>query len=130
LSNQIHVLLVEDEPLVLLSTQDTLEGGGYTVVTAGDGEEAMALLDARSEELAGLVTDVRMGDGPSGWDVARHARELKPNLPVVYATADSAQDWSAQGVPKSLVVQKPYAPAQLLTAISTLITEAQTGSEF
>ncbi len=130
MSNQIHVLLVEDEPLVLLSTQDTLEGGGYTVVTAGDGEEAMALLDARSEELAGLVTDVRMGDGPSGWDVARHARELKPNLPVVYATADSAQDWSAQGVPKSLVVQKPYAPAQLLTAISTLITEAQTGSEF
>lgn len=49
-------------------------------------------------------------------------------MAVVYATADSAHEWPVQGVPKSVVVQKPYAPAQVLTAVSTLITEASTNS--
>jgi hypothetical protein len=51
-----------------------------------------------------------------------------PEMPVVYATADSAHEWPAQGVPKSVVVQKPYASAQLVTAISALLTEADTNN--
>jgi hypothetical protein len=47
-----------------------------------------------------------------------------PVLPIVYMTGDSAADWPVQGVPNSAVVQKPYASAQLVTAISTLITSA------
>lgn len=48
------------------------------------------------------------------------------DLPIVYTTADSAAEWPVQGVPNSVVVQKPYAGAQLLTAISTLMTTADT----
>jgi DNA-binding response OmpR family regulator len=84
----------------------------------------MALLDSRHQELSGVITDIKLGAGPSGWDVARHARGLRPELPVVYATADSAHNWPVRGVPKSVVVQKPYASAQLVTAISTLLTDA------
>jgi hypothetical protein len=51
---------------------------------------------------------------------------LRADLPVVYTTADSAVDWPVKGVPNSVVVQKPYAGAQLLTAISTLMTTADT----
>jgi CheY-like chemotaxis protein len=120
------VLLVEDDSLVMLVAQDALEAGGYSVVPATGGREALLALDARTSELSGLVTDVRLGDGPSGWDVARHARELKPDLPVVYTTTDSSGEWPVQGVPNSVLVQKPYAPAQLLTAISTLMTAADT----
>ena len=126
MNTQVLLLLAEDEPLVLLSTQDALEAGGYSVVAAADGAEAIAVMDTRSGELSGLITDIRLGAGPTGWDVARHARELRPDLPVVYATGDSAHEWPIHGVPKSLVVQKPYAPAQVLTAISTLLTEANT----
>ena len=120
------VLLVEDEPLVLLVAQDALEAGGYTVLPVQHASEALQALDTRIAELSGLVTDIRLPGGSDGWDIARHARELKPDLPIVYTTADSAADWPAKGVPNSAVVQKPYAGAQLLTAISTLMTTADT----
>ncbi len=120
------VLLVEDEPLVLLVAQDALEAGGYSVMAATGGTDALEMLDALTSELSGLVTDIRLGDGANGWDVARHARKLKGDLPVVYTTTDSEAEWPVQGVPNSVLVQKPYAPAQLLTAISTLVTTADT----
>jgi CheY-like chemotaxis protein len=120
------VLLVEDEPLVLLVAQDALEAGGYSVLPVQLASEALNVLDNRVTELSGLVTDVRLPGGSDGWEIARHAREMKADLPVVYTTADSAADWPAKGVPNSIVVQKPYAGAQLLTAISMLITAADT----
>ena len=120
------ILLVEDEPLVLLVAQDALEAGGFTVIPSQLASEALSLLDERDTELSGLVTDIRLPGGSNGWEIARHAREMRPDLPVVYTTADSADEWPAQGVPKSVVVQKPYAGAQLLTAISSLITKADT----
>jgi CheY-like chemotaxis protein len=120
------VLLVEDEPLVLLIAQDALEAGGFAVLPVQLASEAMEVLDGRIAELSGLVTDIRLPGGADGWEIARHARELRPDLPIVYTTADGAGDWPAQGVPNSVVVQKPYAPAQLLTAIATLITAADT----
>ena len=120
------VLLVEDEPLILLVAQDALEAGGYTVLPVQVASEARSLLDTRIGDLAGLITDIRLPGGLDGWEIARHARELKADLPVVYTTGDSAGEWPAKGVPNSVVVQKPYAPAQLLTAISTLMTTADT----
>ena len=120
------VLLVEDEPLVLLVAQDALEAGGFKVLPTQLASEALDVLDKRVAELSGLVTDIRLPGGADGWEIARTARELRADLPVVYTTADSAADWPAKGVPNSVVVQKPYAGAQLLTALSTLITSADT----
>ena len=120
------ILLVEDEPLVLLVAQDALEAGGYTVVPVQLSSEAMGVLDSRISELSELVTDIRLPGEHDGREIARHARELRSDLPIVYTTADSAADWPVKGVPKSVVVQKPYAGAQLLTAISTLMTAADT----
>lgn len=126
MSQNILLLLAEDEPLILIDTEDALSKGGYTVIAVATGDEAIAALEDHKGELAGVITDIRLGKGPTGWDIARHARELNPNMPVVYSTADSAADWPILGVPNSVVVQKPYAVAQLLTAISTLITECVT----
>ena len=47
-------------------------------------------------------------------------------IDAVYTTGDSTMDWPVKGVPNSGVVQKPYAGAQLLTAISTLMTTVDT----
>jgi CheY-like chemotaxis protein len=105
------LLLVEDDALVLLAAQEALETGGYGVVVAACAADAIRALDGRSAEFAGLVTDVRLGTGPDGWEVARHARGLLADLPIVYVTGDSAADWPVHGVPNSVVVQKPYAPA-------------------
>ena len=121
------VLLVEDEPLVLMTVETALQDAGYQVLPAHDGREALALLEERVEELGALVTDVRMGD-PDGWAVARRGRELKPSLPVVYITGDSAHEWAAHGVPGSVLVEKPFAPAQIVTGVSSLLIVTTPGA--
>lgn len=117
----VLILLAEDEPLVGLTVQTGLEDGGYRVLHVESGTAAIAAIDAQAEGLAGVITDIRLGAGPDGWDVARHAREAMPAMPIVYMSGDSAHEHSARGVPDSLMLQKPFAPAQLLTAISTLL---------
>ncbi|MBW8784698.1 MAG: response regulator [Novosphingobium sp.] len=124
MTDKLLLLLAEDEPIIQLAAQDVLEHGGYAVVTASDGIEAMAVIDEPSRELAGLVTDIDLGDGANGWQLAHRAREVFPLIPVVYTSGGSVGDWQAHGVPKSMMLAKPYADAQLLTAISTLLNEA------
>jgi CheY-like chemotaxis protein len=127
MSECVMLLLVEDEPIVSMTLQDALEAGGYSVVAAYDGIEALEVLNAQSGAICGLITDIQLGSGPNGWDVARRGRELNPGLPVLYTTANSSEAWPIQGVPKSLLVPKPYAPAQVVTAISTLVSNAEAG---
>ena len=115
------LLLVEDEPLIALAVQTALEDGGYGVVSTASGREATAILDERIGEFAGLITDIRLGEGPDGWEIARHARELRADFPVVYVSGDSAGDWSSHGVPESVIIQKPFASAQIIAAISNLL---------
>jgi CheY-like chemotaxis protein len=124
MNSGILVLIVEDEPLILLGMQSALEDGGYEILTAANGTDALALLDLHAGDLAGLITDIRMGDGPTGWDVARHARKLKSEIAVVYVSADCVDDWPVEGLPNSVAIRKPFAEAQLVTAISTLVIEA------
>jgi len=118
------ILVVEDEPLVRLTIVEALQEGGYTVLEADDGVRAIEQIDEQ-ENLRGLVTDIRIGPGPSGWDVAHHAREKFSSLAVVYVTGDSAAEWPANGVPQSTVLQKPFASAELVTAIAALLVAQQ-----
>jgi CheY-like chemotaxis protein len=117
------ILLVEDEPMVQMNIEDALVDGGFAVLLASNGAEALAVLDQTDQTIAGVVTDIRLGAGPSGWEVARRARETRPEIPMVYITGDSAHEWSAWGVPNSVLVQKPFAVAQLTTAIATLLND-------
>ena len=116
-----HLLLVEDEDAIRLVLDDALTEGGFHVVVAKNGKEALAILDKQGADLRGLIIDVNLGAGPDGWDVARHARELRSDIPVVYMSGASAHEWASHGVPNSTIVQKPFAPAQIVTAISALI---------
>lgn len=68
-----------------------------------------------------LLTDINLGDGISGWELAQQIREISPGFPVVYMTSASAPDWQSRGVEGSLLIQKPFAPAQLAAAVSQLL---------
>ena len=118
------VLVVEDEPLIGLTVEDALGEAGYDVRLISQAVEALHQLESAADVLSALVTDIRLQGGKDGWQVARRARELNPTLPVVYMSGDSAIDHSSQGVPHSLMVQKPFAAAQIVTAVSTLINKA------
>jgi CheY-like chemotaxis protein len=120
------VLAVDDEALVLEVIQSALEEGGFSVRTADSAAAAMELLDSsQPEDFAGLVTDVNLGPTVSGWDVARRGRELNPQLPIVYVTGDSGHDWEVHGVPRSVLVQKLFAPAQIVVALASLLNAPQ-----
>lgn len=114
------VLLVDDEVLIDDLIAEALREAGYDVESAHDGEAALALLDGQRRFRA-IVTDVHLGRGPTGWDVARHAREIQADIPVVYVSGGDAHDWGAQGVPGSTMITKPFAPAQIITAVSALM---------
>jgi DNA-binding response OmpR family regulator len=115
-------LVVEDDQLLQRVVEETLTDGGFDIVIAASGENAVELLDIADGKYRALVTDVNLGrDRMNGWDVARRAREIDSNFPVVYMSGDSAEDWSSRGVPDSIMLSKPFAPAQLVTAVSQII---------
>jgi CheY-like chemotaxis protein len=117
------ILVAEDDRRLLDSTQEALEQGGFRVRAATSGEEAIHLIWHMEQPIIGLVTDIHLGTGPDGWEVARTARERNPALPVVYMTGECAPEWASRGVPNSVLLQKPFAAAQLVTAISTLLND-------
>jgi DNA-binding response OmpR family regulator len=121
---KVAVLVAEDEALISQMLQDALEDGGYEVFVVVSGSAAMEAVERQAATFACLVTDIRLGAGPDGWVVARRARELKADIAVVYVTADSGADHRSHGVPESILVPKPFAPDQVVTAVSTLLNKS------
>ncbi len=115
------LLYVEDQVLIQMTVVEALQEAGYEVLVADSGKEALKRLEESSGAIRGLLTDVNLGRGPDGWDVARRARELIPGLPVVYVTGKSEHEWTSKGVPNSVVIGKPFAPTQAVVAISHLL---------
>jgi len=120
----LPLLLVEDEPLIIDVLETILTDSGYEVTRAQSGPAALEQLEAGAIKFRGVVTDVRLGSGPDGWEIAHRAREIVPHMPIVYMSGDSTHEWASKGVPGSVILAKPFAPAQLVTAVSTLVTEA------
>lgn len=116
-----RVLVVEDQPLILLSVCEALEAGGYATLAISTGIEAATLIEDESGQFAALVTDVRLGQGLDGWALARRAREFNPDLPVVYMSGDSAPEHGARGVKDSMMIQKPFVGSQIVRAVSVLL---------
>src|ERR1700676_2591569 len=111
-----RVLLVDDDALIQGTMTVALADAGFEIVAASNGTQALAELDADATRFKAVITDINLGTGPDGWDVGRHARELVSDMPIVYISGDSCSEWSSQGVPDSVMITKPFAPAQLVTA--------------
>jgi DNA-binding response OmpR family regulator len=119
--DQLFILVIEDDLPIQVVVEDALTDGGFEPAIAPSGEEAVTLLKGMPNSYCALVTDIKLRGKMDGWEVARQAREIDPNFPVVYITAAHADQWPAQGVPNSVLLTKPFAPAQLVTAVSQLL---------
>ena len=115
------VLVVEDDQSLQSIVEESLTDGGFEPAIATSGEEAVTLLKGGLTKYRALVTDINLSGTMSGWEVAKRAREIDPEFPVVYMTGTSADDYGSQGVPNSILLNKPFAPAQLVTAVSQLL---------
>jgi CheY-like chemotaxis protein len=114
------ILVIEDEYLLQADIEKVLTDAGFGTYIVSSGEEALTLLMGSIKQPSALVTDVKLAGRLTGWEVAKRIREKDPSFPIIYVTAYH-QDWPAHGVPKSIVIPKPFATAQLVTAISNLL---------
>jgi DNA-binding response OmpR family regulator len=124
--NPIIILLVEDEQLIVLTIEEAFTAGGFALTSVASGTDAIRELEKPDTAYRALVTDIHLRDKVTGWDVAKRAREVAPDMAVVYMSGAAAAEWSAHGVPHSVLVTKPFAPAQLVTAVSQLLNKADT----
>jgi DNA-binding response OmpR family regulator len=122
----ISILLVEDEALISTMVEDALAGAGFIVTVVAKGEEAIHMLEDHAADYRALVTDVNLSNHVTGWEVAKRAREITPEMPVVYTSGGGAAEWTSKGVPNSILIEKPFAAAQVVTAVSQLLNQGNT----
>jgi len=118
------ILVVEDDHSVQSIVEDALGDGGFEPAIAASGEEAVTLLKGGSIKYRALVTDINLLGRINGWEVAKKAREIDPQFPIVYMTGAGADEYGSHGVPNSVLLTKPFAPAQLVTAVSQLLNSS------
>ncbi len=113
------VLLVEDEPIVCEAITTTLQGAGYRVLQAGNGDEALKLWEEHREEIRLLLTDIVMPQGMSGRELAARLRTSDEALRVIFMSG-----YSREMAGRELAlqagqdfIQKPYSSQQLLEAV-------------
>jgi DNA-binding response OmpR family regulator len=120
-SELLTILVVEDEYPLQGIVEDILIDGGFGADILSSAEEALTLFGSGTRSYKALVADVNLKGRLNGWEIARRIREIDPAFPIIYMTGAAADQWPSQGVPNSILLQKPFAPAQLVTAVSQLL---------
>jgi DNA-binding response OmpR family regulator len=123
MSANIQLLLAEDDKNLQELVEEVLIEAGYDVLVASSGKQALAALEANQTQLKAVITDIRLGEGPDGWDVGRQARLLFPFMPVLYMSGDCMDEWPTNGVSNSVFFSKPCKLTSIVTAVSTLVNE-------
>jgi PAS domain S-box-containing protein len=112
------VLLVEDDDAVRLVIKRALEEGGYRVLEAANGRDALALLGSTSSRIALVLTDVVMPK-MSGRELAERIAELRPGTPVVFTSGYTDGEIVRRGLldPAAAFIQKPFGPEDIVRIV-------------
>jgi PAS domain S-box-containing protein len=116
------VLVIDDEPIVRMLVVDTLEELGFACIEAGTGPEGVSVLES-NERLDLLITDVGLPGGMNGRQVAERARELRPELKVLFITgyAENAALNHGHIGRGTRVLTKPFSVSELTARIDSLL---------
>jgi CheY-like chemotaxis protein len=121
----IHVLVVEDEFLIGEWVSQSLSEQGFAVQTVSNAADALDCL--ASEPVDVLFTDINLPGAMDGAALARRAREMRPHLPVVYASAWATLLAQDARVPGSIIVSKPYEPILVGRLLAATLRAAEAG---
>ena len=123
-----EVLVVDDEPQMLIAIHETLRQSGYRITTAGSGMEALCRLKEKCYQL--VITDMRMPE-VSGLDLLRKVKSLPPQTPVIlltaYGTIQNAVDAIRDGAYDYLL--KPYSSESLDNVVRRALDSAPRRNE-
>jgi CheY-like chemotaxis protein len=109
------ILVADDDPDLREMIVATLVEAGYAVLTAADGYDAVRVLADNWVNL--LITDVAML-GIDGFELARQAKVMRPNIQVIYLSGYSADGAKGAGPTYGPVLQKPMRMGDLLDEVS------------
>lgn len=116
------ILVVDDSTSLRLVVKMTLEGAGYNVIEAGDGQQALALLDGRTIHL--VLSDLNM-PVMNGLSLLAQIKQhpVYRSTPVIMLTTETSDHLQRQGQQHGSCawIIKPFEPPQLLDAIARLI---------
>jgi DNA-binding response OmpR family regulator len=116
----VSVLLVEDEAEVAELARDALCEAGFNVTVALDDRSAYRTLEREARSFAAVVTDINLGTGVTGFDVARRARQLNGDIKVIYISGEGPHR-RLFSVDQALTLAKPYRPRELAEQIAAFI---------
>jgi len=124
-NNPARILVVDDEKLIRWSVGERLQRGGYEVLSAESGEEALEVLAAQSPDL--MLLDVRL-PGIDGLEALQRALSLSPELAVLMMSAHSTVDIAVQAMKYGAIdfLVKPFPFQSLDAAVQRALATART----
>jgi len=115
----VSVLVVEDEVLISNLVADALSASGFLVYEVTTADEALEYIDSGAA-IDVLFTDVNLPGGMNGAELATRARQMRPEMPIVYASGRYKLSEIAPLVPRSLFMAKPYDPNDVCALLTRL----------
>jgi CheY-like chemotaxis protein len=116
------ILVVEDEPTVLVLGESVLQRAGYETLTAGTLAEAQAVIHS-DQKLDLVFTDITLPENPEGGlQMGQLVRQARPRVPVLYTSGRALTDGMKElFVERSSFLPKPYTDEQLISAVADLL---------
>jgi hypothetical protein len=116
------ILVVDDEESIREITRGTLETFGYTVLTASDGTEALAIYADKKNEIAAVLTDMVM-PFMDGQATIRALQRMNPKVRIIAASGLGAGQRAGEGTLEgvSVFLNKPYTAEKLLKTLAQVL---------
>ena len=112
------ILLVEDELVILMATEEGIKDAGHKVMTAMSGPEAITHISHHPGVFSALVTDYNLPGGINGVDLVKYMRAVYPAIPMFITTATpQAVDEIDRHEYSLHVINKPYRITELVSMI-------------
>ena len=118
------ILVIEDEPHIVMGLKDSLEFEGFAVRSAGRGREGVAL--AKAETPDAVILDLMLPD-INGYEVCEELRRISPFLPIIMLTARSQETDKIRGLDAGAddYVTKPFSVNELIARMRAIFRRTQ-----
>ena len=112
------LIVVDDDDDIRVLVKELLLDRGYHVITAQNGAEGLDQIQ-HEPQLTLMITDIRM-PGIDGWELARRATDMRPNLKVLYITGYPGEE-TPDDAPPGPLLRKPWRAGEFYRSIEQLI---------
>jgi CheY-like chemotaxis protein len=116
---RLVVLVVEDEPLMLMDALDVVTEAGFQAIGAKNADEAIRILESRAD-IRVVFTDVNMPGSMDGIKLAHAVRDRWPPIEIIVTSGLTVENVQELLPERGIFFPKPYTPAQVASALKRL----------